>query len=65
VNTPRGRGPRADGAYIRTEAQLHQVPCLTTIAAARAAASGIAEWRDHFLSVLSLQEMHSGAAREQ
>jgi carbamoyl-phosphate synthase large subunit len=60
VNTPRGRGPRADGAYIRTEAQLHQVPCLTTVAAARAAAAGIAEWRGHPLSVLSLQELHEG-----
>jgi carbamoyl-phosphate synthase large subunit len=59
VNTPRGRGPRADGAYIRTNAQLHQVPCLTTVAAARAAAAGIAEWRDHSLSVLSLQEVHA------
>jgi carbamoyl-phosphate synthase large subunit len=60
VNTPRGRGPRADGAYIRTEAQLHQIPCLTTVAAARAAAAGIAEWRGHPLSVLSLQEIHAG-----
>jgi carbamoyl-phosphate synthase large subunit len=60
VNTPRGRGSRADGAYIRTEAQLHQVPCLTTLAAARAAAAGIAEWRGHPLSVLSLQEVHAG-----
>ena len=60
VNTPRGRGPRADGAYIRTEAQLHQIPCLTTVAAARAAAAGIAEWRGHPLSVLSLQEVHAG-----
>jgi carbamoyl-phosphate synthase large subunit len=59
VNTPRGRGPRADGAYIRTEAQLHGVPCLTTVAAARAAAAGIAEWRGHPLSVLSLQEIHA------
>jgi carbamoyl-phosphate synthase large subunit len=59
VNTPRGRGPRADGAYIRTEAQLHGVPCLTTVAAARAAGAGIAEWRGHPLSVLSLQEVHA------
>jgi carbamoyl-phosphate synthase large subunit len=59
VNTPRGRGPRADGAYIRTEAQLRGVPCLTTVAAARAAAAGIAEWRGHRLSVLSLQEVHA------
>ena len=56
VNTPRGRGPRADGASIRTAATVHRVPCLTTVAAARAAAAGIADWARHGLSVLSLQE---------
>ena len=60
VNTPRGRGPRADGAYIRTAANVHQVPCLTTVAAALAAAAGIAEWSGHGLSVRSLQEFHEG-----
>ncbi|HUR17435.1 MAG TPA: carbamoyl-phosphate synthase large subunit [Acidimicrobiales bacterium] len=59
VNTPRGRGPRADGAYIRTAANVHKVPCLTTIAAARAAAAGIADWGLHPLSVRSLQEFLS------
>ncbi|MGH9157957.1 MAG: carbamoyl-phosphate synthase large subunit [Acidimicrobiales bacterium] len=56
VNTPRGRGPRADGASIRTAATVHNVPCLTTVAAARAAAAGIADWSRHGLSVCSLQE---------
>jgi carbamoyl-phosphate synthase large subunit len=60
VNTPRGRGPRADGAYIRTAANVHQVPCLTTVAAALAAAAGIAEWSAHGLAVRSLQEFHEG-----
>jgi carbamoyl-phosphate synthase large subunit len=58
VNTPRGRGPRADGLHIRSAALAHQVPCLTTVAAARAAAAGMADWRDHGLSVVSLQEVH-------
>jgi carbamoyl-phosphate synthase large subunit len=62
VNTPRGRGPRADGLHIRSTALLHQVPCLTTVAAARAAATGIADWQRYGLSVVSLQEVH-GAAR--
>ena len=44
VNTPRGRGPRADGAHIRRAATAHGVPCVTTVAAALAAAAGIAEW---------------------
>src|SRR5213078_996352 len=60
VNTPRGRGPRADGAHIRTAANVHNVPCLTTVAAARAAAGGIADWATHGLSVRSLQEFHEG-----
>ena len=60
VNTPRGRGPRADGAYIRRAANQHRVACLTTVAAARAAAAGHrragrpARWQ-----VRSLQEYHS------
>jgi len=58
VNTPRGRGPRADGAHIRTAANVNNVPCLTTVAAALAAAGGIADWREHGLSVRSLQEFH-------
>ncbi len=58
VNTPRGRGPRADGLHIRNAALVHQVPCLTTVAAARAAAAGIADWISHPLTVCSLQEYH-------
>jgi carbamoyl-phosphate synthase large subunit len=59
VNTPRGRGPRADGAYIRRAANVHKVPCLTTVAAALAAAAGIADWAKYRLSVRSLQEFHA------
>ena len=58
VNTPRGRGPRADGAHIRRAAVVHQVPCLTTVAAALAAAAGIAEGRTTDITVRSLQEYH-------
>jgi carbamoyl-phosphate synthase large subunit len=62
VNTPRGRGPRADGNHIRAAALAHGVACLTTVAAARAAAAGMRDWRRHALSVRSLQEMHGGDA---
>ena len=58
INTPRGRGPRADGVHIRATALAHLVPCLTTVAAAKAAAAGIADWIAHPLSVRSLQEYH-------
>ena len=40
VNTPRGRGPRADGMHIRRAAIVHGVACVTTVAAALAAAAG-------------------------
>jgi carbamoyl-phosphate synthase large subunit len=60
VNTPRGRGPRADGIHIRSTSMAHGVPCLTTVAAARAAAAGIADWISHPLTVRSLQEYHGG-----
>jgi carbamoyl-phosphate synthase large subunit len=63
VNTPRGRGPRADGLHIRAAAVAHMVPCLTTVAAARAAAAGIADWVSHPLSVRSLQEYHQVGGR--
>jgi carbamoyl-phosphate synthase large subunit len=59
VNTPRGRGPRADGAHIRQAASAHGVPCMTTVAAALAAAAGIAEWRSSEHRVRSLQEYHA------
>ncbi len=58
VNTPRGRGAHADGAYIRRAASACRVPIVTTVQAARAAAAGIAEWRQFDLSVTSLQERH-------
>jgi len=61
VNSPRGRGPRADGAYIRAAAGVAHVPCLTTAAAALAAATGMADWSTHDLTVRNLQEIHAGA----
>ncbi len=59
VNTPRGQGPRADGNHIRRAATAHQVPCLTTAAAALAAAAGIAESSSREATVRSLQEYHA------
>jgi carbamoyl-phosphate synthase large subunit len=61
VNSPRGRGPRADGAHIRTAAQRHGVPLLTTAAAALAAARGMVDWSTHQLQVRPLQEYHAGS----
>jgi carbamoyl-phosphate synthase large subunit len=58
VNTPRGRGPRADGMHIRRAAIVHGVACVTTVAAAVAAAAGIAEEVRSEPEVRSLQEYH-------
>ncbi|CAN5659273.1 carbamoyl-phosphate synthase large subunit [soil metagenome] len=58
VNTPRGRGSRADGAHIRTAASVARIPCLTTAAAGLAAATGMADWAGHELRVRTLQEYH-------
>ena len=59
VNTPRGLGPRADGQHIRVASVTYHVPCLTTLAAARAAAGGIADARAHPLVVRALQDLHA------
>jgi len=58
INTPQGRGPRADGAGIRRVAAQRGVPLLTTVAAALAATAGIADQRNHPMEVRSLQEYH-------
>ncbi len=58
VNSPRGRGSRADGDHIRAAAGQFDVPLLTTAAAGLAAANGIADWTSHPLRVRTLQEYH-------
>jgi carbamoyl-phosphate synthase large subunit len=58
VNTPRGRGPRADGDHIREAATRHGVPCVTTVAAGLAAAAGIDDVLGQEATVRSLQEYH-------
>ena len=42
INTPTGSGARADGYEIRTAAVRHEVPCVTTMTGASAAARAIA-----------------------
>ncbi|MBU6328609.1 MAG: carbamoyl-phosphate synthase large subunit [Acidobacteria bacterium] len=63
VNSPRGRGPRADGAHIRAAAGRHRVALLTTGAAGLAAANGMADRSRHPLEVRPLQEYHRGVRR--
>ncbi len=65
VNSPRGRGSRADGAHIRHAAGEHRVPLVTTGAAALAAAKGLTEWASQKLTVRTLQEFHRGDLEDQ
>ncbi len=65
VNSPRGRGPRTDGAHIRAAAGSHRVPLLTTAAAGLAAANGMADWARHPLRVRTLQEYQQGINDDQ
>ncbi len=63
VNTPRGNKPRSDGYRIRSAALRNHVPCLTTLAAARAAASGVRDVASTPLDVRSIQSFHASIAR--
>jgi len=54
VNTPQGRNARRDGYAIREAAVVASVPCITTLAVARAAADAIANARRE--APISLQE---------
>jgi len=60
VNTPEGRNARRDGYAIRDAAVIARVPCITTLAVARAAVEAIAKARAE--SALSLQERHEARA---
>jgi carbamoyl-phosphate synthase large subunit len=58
INTPVGRASAVDDAYIRKSAIKYKVPYITTVAAARASALGIAESRAGRAAVKSLQSYH-------
>jgi len=59
INTPRGKIGQADDSYIRTTAIKRKVPYITTLAAAHAAAKGIAAYRAGRGQVKSLQAYHA------
>ena len=58
INTPIGKASAQDDSYIRKNAIRHGVPYITTMAAAKAAASGIAEYQKGDGGVKSLQAYH-------
>ena len=56
INTPVGRGTRADGWLIRTAAVQRSIPIITTTAGFNAAVEGIRFLQSSELSIRSLQE---------
>jgi carbamoyl-phosphate synthase large subunit len=61
VNTPLGRESHEDDAVIRQTALKYDIPCITTLSGATAAAEGIAALQRGELGVLSLQEFYAAA----
>jgi carbamoyl-phosphate synthase large subunit len=59
INTPAGKLSVTDDSYIRKAAIKHNVPYITTLTAAMAAAEGIAAYRSGETAVKSLQEYHA------
>jgi carbamoyl-phosphate synthase large subunit len=59
VNTPHGQDPFFDEKAIRRAAVLARIPTITTVAAARAAAEGIAALQRHEVKVHALQQLHA------
>lgn len=61
VNSPVGKGSVHDDSYLRKAAIKGKIPYMTTIAAAKATASGIKHVKEHGNGdVKSLQELHAG-----
>jgi len=58
INTPAGKLSQTDDSYIRKSAIKHRIPYITTVAAARAAAEGIAARQHGEPEVKPLQDYH-------
>ncbi|NLX20923.1 MAG: carbamoyl-phosphate synthase large subunit [Phycisphaerae bacterium] len=64
INTPVGKLSALDDSYIRKSAIKYRVPYITTLAAALAAADGIAAFRQGGGTVRSLQAYHAAISKE-
>ncbi|MFA6823338.1 MAG: carbamoyl-phosphate synthase large subunit [Geobacter sp.] len=62
INTPAGKSSIHDDSYIRKAAIKHKIPYITTMAAAVAAAEGIAARKSGQEAIRSLQEYHASLA---
>jgi len=63
INTPQGQDTFFDEKPIRRAAVLARVPTITTLAAAQAAAEGIAAIQRHRTTIFALQELHKANGR--
>ncbi len=59
INTPLGRESFYDEKSIRRAAIRYNVPCITTLSAASAAARGIRAMSGHAVDVAALQDLHT------
>jgi carbamoyl-phosphate synthase large subunit len=60
INTPLGRESFYDEKSIRRAAIRYNIPCITTLAAANAAARGIRAMLEQGTEVSALQDLHRG-----
>jgi carbamoyl-phosphate synthase large subunit len=60
INTPLGRESFYDEKSIRRAAIRYNVPCITTLSAANAAARGIRAMLEQGTEVSALQDLHRG-----
>jgi len=63
VNTPSGQDALFDEKAIRRAAVTARVPTITTLAAAQAAAEGIAAMQNHRVTIYALQALHTANGR--
>jgi carbamoyl-phosphate synthase large subunit len=61
INTPLGRESFYDEKSIRRAAIRYNIPCITTLAAAHAAARGIQALLEQGTEVAALQDLHRGS----
>jgi len=62
INTPLGRESFYDEKSIRRAAIRHNIPCITTLAAAQAAALGVRALLNQKIEVAALQDLHRRGA---
>ncbi len=58
INTPSGKGPMLDEGKIRSLAVSFNIPCITTLSAAKAALRGLQAVKDDELDVKSIRDYH-------